>query len=227
MVAPSARAKSKPATSRAATGRAKMATPPRRKSRRNDTPWESDAELVEQILGGSRAHFDLLYEAYFPRVYRFAVKRLRDSGEAEDVTQEVFVTVFKALKTYAGTSSLLVWIFGITRNKVNRRFRGTRPRFESIDAPAAQELVSPAVPTDRAVDARRMLARCEAVIEEKLTPLQRRIFHLKHLRRQSIRSIAGSLGKSEDAVKANLYRMRRAIAQAAPGLEQILQPDRP
>lgn len=197
-------------------------TPRRKASRRNDSPWESDEELVKEILGGSRKHFDLLYEAYFPRVYRFALKRLRDPGEAEDVTQEVFVTVFKALGSYAGNSSLLVWIFGITRNKVNRRFRGVRPRLESIDG-ATMELCSNDAPTDRAVDAKRMLAHCEEVIETRLTPLQRRIFHLKHLRRQSIRSIAGSLGKSEDAIKANLYRMRRAIAQAAPGLEQILQ----
>jgi DNA-directed RNA polymerase specialized sigma24 family protein len=68
-----------------------------------------------------------------------------------------------------------------------------------------------------------MLEQCDGVIRNDLTPLQRRIFHLKHLRRQSIRSIAGALGKSEDAVKANLYRMRRAIARAAPGLEQILR----
>ena len=68
-----------------------------------------------------------------------------------------------------------------------------------------------------------MLAQCEEIIETRLTPLQRRIFHLKHLRRQSIRSIAQALGKSEDAIKANLYRMRRSIAQAAPGLEQLLQ----
>jgi DNA-directed RNA polymerase specialized sigma24 family protein len=55
-----------------------------------------------------------------------------------------------------------------------------------------------------------------------LTPLQRRIFHLKHLRQQSIRSIAGALGKSEDAIKANLYRMRISISESTPGLEAIL-----
>ena len=58
-------------------------------------------------------------------------------------------------------------------------------------------------PTDQSVEARRMLGRCEEIIEYELTPLQRRIFHLKHLRRQPIRSIAEALGKSEDAVKAN------------------------
>lgn len=185
-------------------------------------PWSSDAELVREILAGSRDHFELLYGSYFPRVYRFALKRLGDPAEAEDVAQEVFFTVFNVLDTYQGTAPLLVWIFGITRNTVNRRFRRVRPRIESLDAPEAREVPGLSVSADRAVDARRLLRLCEAAIENDLTPLQRRIFHLKHLRRQSIRNIAQALGKSEDAVKANLYRMRRAIAQSAPGLESLI-----
>jgi RNA polymerase sigma-70 factor (ECF subfamily) len=185
-------------------------------------PWTSDSELVTQILNGSREHFELLYESYFPRVYRFALKRLGDHAEAEDVAQEVFFTVYRALESFQGTAPLLIWIFGITRNTVNRRFRRVRPRIESLDASDAREIAGGTPPADRAVDARRMLELCEAVIENDLTPLQRRIFHLKHLRRQSIRNIAEALGKSEDAIKANLYRMRRSIAQNAPGLEGIL-----
>jgi RNA polymerase sigma-70 factor (ECF subfamily) len=187
-----------------------------------DGAWSSDAELVERILKGSEEAFDLLYETYFPRVYRFSLKRLGDPAEAEDVTQEVFFTVFNVLGSYRGESSLLVWIFGITRNTVNRRFRRVRPRMESLDADSAPQLAAVAALPDQTVDARRMLGRCEAVIERDLTPLQRRIFHLKHLRRQSIRTIAQALGKSEDAIKANLYRMRRAIARGAPGLETLL-----
>jgi RNA polymerase sigma-70 factor, ECF subfamily len=181
-----------------------------------------DLALVSNILGGSREAFDELYEGYFPRVYRFALKRLSDAAEAEDVTQEVFETIFKALPSYRGDSSLLVWIFGITRNKVNRRFRGVRPRFESIDDAHADTMAADQPPADLAVDARRMLERCDTVIAEQLTPLQRRIFHLKHLRRQPIRAIAEALGKSEDAIKANLYRMRRALSDGAPGLEAFL-----
>jgi RNA polymerase sigma-70 factor (ECF subfamily) len=186
--------------------------------------WASDDELVEQILGGDARAFDLLYETYFPRVYRFALSRLGDAAESEDVTQEVFFTVFNVLGSYRGQSSLLVWIFGITRHTVIRRFRRVRPRLESLDAEGAREVPAGDVPIDRTVDARRMLERCEDVIQAELSPLQRRIFHLKHLRRQSIRAIASSLGKSEDAIKANLYRMRRAIAQGAPGLESLLRP---
>ena len=187
--------------------------------RRRDEAWSSDAELVERILSGEQKAFDLLYDTYFPRVYGFALKRLRDAGEAEDVTQEVFLTVFNVLGSYRGSSSLLVWIFGITRNTVNRRFRKAGRPVELLDAATATDW-APA--TDHVVDARRALDRCQAVVENDLTPLQRRIFHLKHLRRQPIRGIAAALGKSEDAIKANLYRMRRAISDAVPGLDTLL-----
>jgi RNA polymerase sigma-70 factor (ECF subfamily) len=185
--------------------------------------WPSDRELVDQILAGSREHFDLLYETYFPRVYRFALKRLRDPAEAEDVAQEVFLTLMHALASYQGNSTLLVWIFGITRNKVNRRFRKPRPILSGMDERSVLDVAAADSPTDRTVEARRILSRCEEIIETELTPLQRRIFHLKHLRRQPIRSIAQALGKTEDAVKANLYRMRRAISDGTPGLESLLR----
>ena len=184
--------------------------------------WSSDAELVAEILGGSEEHFQLLYEAYFRRVYSFALKRLKDPGEAEDVTQEVFITLMDALGSYQGQSSLLVWIFGVTRNKVNRRFRRARPPIESIGEEGSTELAAPGVPTDVVLDARRMLVQCEEIIEKELSPLQRRIFHLKHLRRLSIRAIAETLGKSEDAIKAHLYRIRRTISDGTPGLEGLL-----
>ncbi len=60
----------------------------RKNQKKDSQAWGCDRELVDQILAGSREHFDLLYETYFPRVYRFALKRLRDPGEAEDVAQE-------------------------------------------------------------------------------------------------------------------------------------------
>ena len=192
-------------------------------SKRQSKPWPSDLELVDEIIGGSSQHFDMLYECYFPRVYRFALKRLRDPGEAEDVAQDVFMTLLSALPSYQGQSSLLVWIFGITRNTVNRRFRKPRPRLEPLEEGGALDVAGREAPTDHSVEARRMLTRCEEIIEFELTPLQRRIFHLKHLRRQPIRSIAEALGKSEDAVKANLYRMRRAIADGTPGLDTLLR----
>ncbi len=188
---------------------------------RADKPWNSDQEIVAQILSGSRAHFDLLYETYFDRVYRFAMKYLRDAEEAQDVAQEVFTTVFRVLHSFKGESSLLVWIFGITRNTVNRCFRKARPHFQSFDAEGTPEVAEEAVPIDNAIEARRLLSRCAEVIAKDLTPLQRRIFHLRHLRRQSVKIIATTLGKSEDAIKANLYRMRQVLLANTPGLDTL------
>ena len=185
--------------------------------------WSSDRELVDEILGGNTEQFDLLYEAYFPRVYRFALKRLRDQAEAEDVAQDVFIILLKALPSYQAQSSLLVWIFGITRNTVNRRFRKPRPHLHSLDSSDSLEIAGPEAPPDERTEARRMLMRCDDIIENDLTPLQRRIFHLKHLRQLSIRSIAQALGKSEDAIKANLYRMRRVLSDGTPGLEPLIR----
>lgn len=185
--------------------------------------WDCDQELVDRILAGSREHFDLLYSIYFPRVYGFALKRLGDPNEAEDVTQEVFLTLINALASFEGRSSLLVWIFGVARNKLNRRFRSQRPRLESLEESRAFDVRGSETAIDDAVDARRALKRIQSVIANDLTPLQRRVFHLKHVRHQTIRDIAHALGRSEDAIKANLYRVRRAITAATPGLEGILR----
>ena len=178
--------------------------------------------LVVRLRRGDPAAFEEMVRLYQHRVFNLLYRMLGDSHEAEDVAQEVFFTVFNVLDTYQGQAPLIVWVFGITRNTVNRRFRRKRLPIESLDAPEAVEVAGGTPPADRSLDARRMLRLCEEAIERDLTPLQRRIFHLKHLRRQSIRTIARALGKSEDAIKANLYRMRMALAQSAPGLETLI-----
>jgi len=193
-----------------------------RPTRRRATPWKDDQEIVGKILAGSREHFDMLYDTYFPCVYRFALRMMQDTAEAEDVTQEVFVTVFRVLHTFQGKSSLLVWIFGITRNKVNRHFRRKRARLESIGCDAL-ELPSGEPPPDASAEARRLLVACETVVEDQLPPLQRHIFHLRYVRLQSIRTIASALGRSEDAVKTNLTRMRRSLMTRLPALNHLLE----
>ena len=54
------------------------------------------------------------------------------------------------------------------------------------------------------MEARRILGRCEEIIERDLTPLQRRIFHLKHLRRQSIRTIAEAQGIPREILEVHM-----------------------
>jgi RNA polymerase sigma factor (sigma-70 family) len=102
-----------------------------------NSPWPSDEDLVRQILSGSQAAFDVVYEAYLPRIYRYALRRLGDVAETEDVTREVFVTVLRALASYEGNESLPTWIFTITRDEVNRRLRRLRPGLDAPDGDIA------------------------------------------------------------------------------------------
>lgn len=185
--------------------------------------WTSDQAFVDQILLGSQRHFGLLYSHYFPSVYRFALRRLRDSSEAEDVAQEVFLTVITSLASFKGHSSLLAWLFGVTRNKLQRRYRRPQWRLESLEEGDGIEVESDLPRPDEIVDARRALYRCGEIVAHRLTPLQRQVFELKHLEQQPIGAIAEALGKSEDAVKSSLYRMRRSIFAGTPSLEAILR----
>ena len=60
----------------------------------------SDAELIQRIGDGDRAAFDSLYERYARPVYGFALRRLRDRGQAEDVAQETFASVWRSASSY-------------------------------------------------------------------------------------------------------------------------------
>ena len=84
---------------------------------------ESDRLIVEAIRSGDVEAFDSLYKSYFRRIYNFAIRRIGDPSEAEDITQEVFTAVYSCLDRFEGKSELLVWIYGITRNILNNRLR--------------------------------------------------------------------------------------------------------
>ena len=93
-----------------------------------EQPWESDAELVEEILAGSIDHFNLLYETYFSRVYRFALKRLRDPGEAEDVAQEVFLNLHRNGHRFRKEARFSTFVYRVAANAaLNRRRRFRMP----------------------------------------------------------------------------------------------------
>ncbi|MEZ4289635.1 MAG: sigma-70 family RNA polymerase sigma factor [Myxococcota bacterium] len=59
----------------------------------------------------------------FPRVFAFILKRIGDRAEAEDLTQETFVQLYRSLGSFEGRSSLLTWTFGIAHNVCSRYYR--------------------------------------------------------------------------------------------------------
>lgn len=177
---------------------------------------EEDREIVDAIRAGNPGAFQDLYKRHFRRIHNFAVRRLGDVSEAEDVCQDVFEAVFSCLHRFEGKSDLIVWIYGITRNILNNRLRrrgGVRlVSLEDVPPEAAPRDLGP----EPLVQARQTLTRVRQAIES-LPGDQRRILELRHGRRLSIRKIAQLTTRSEDAVKSSLYRARRSLASQLPG----------
>ena len=170
-----------------------------------------DQSIVREILAGDAAAFSQLHELYHHRLYRFAVKRLGDATEAEDVVQDVFLEVHKCLGSWEGRSSLLTWMFGIAHHQLCRRFRKKTPIGVPIEQLEAQPPVAPDAPSDRRVEAARMLAVCADALEGDVPDAQREIFDLYYGNGRPTKAIAEELGKSNQAVKISLFRTRRAM----------------
>jgi RNA polymerase sigma-70 factor (ECF subfamily) len=180
-----------------------------------------DRELVNQILAGDPDAFTRLHTLYSQRIYRFAVKRLGDATEAEDVVQDVFVEVFRCVGSWEGRSALLTWMFGIAHHQVCRRFRKKTPIAIPIEQIEAAPHVTPEPSSDRRVEATRMLAVCADALDEDVSQAQREIFDLYYGENRPIRAIAQDLGKSNQAVKISLFRTRRAMAARLEDLDML------
>ena len=170
-----------------------------------------DRELVSAILSGDADSFSRLHELYATRLYRFAVKRLGDATEAEDVVQDVFLEIHRCLASWEGRSSLLTWMFGIAHHQLCRRFRRKTPIGVSLDQLEASPPLASDVPSDRRVDAARILEVCADTLDEDVSLAQQEIFDLYYGENRSTKAIAKDLGKSNQAVKISLFRTRRAM----------------
>ncbi len=181
-----------------------------------------DARLIREILAGVDSAFVELCERYERRLYYFALKRMKDTSDAEDVTQEVLLQVFRGLAKFEGRSTLLTWMFGIAHNQICRHYRRKRPAGLSIDADEVGNLASGETPADRRTDFVRILRNCGRILDEKVPDQQREAFDLRYVENRSTRQIAEVMGKSPQAIKISLFRTRRTLADHNHNLHAVL-----
>jgi RNA polymerase sigma-70 factor (ECF subfamily) len=178
-------------------------------------PVLSEPELIERVVQGDVEAFDTLYERYFPRVVRFVRKRVSNQADAEETVQEVFINVFSSLHSYRGDAPLAAWVFGLTRRTLANRYK--RRRAETVPLPGdeqyqALDLARTATDGDphAAYEYGERLGRLQDAAD-RLSSDQWQLFKLHHLENRSIEEIAGTVRKSEDAVKSHLYRARKLL----------------
>jgi RNA polymerase sigma-70 factor, ECF subfamily len=112
-------------------------------------PTPSDVELVQRAAAGDRAAFAAIYERHRMVVYRFARLMSGSDATAEDVTQDVFVTLIHTMATYEPQrAGLSTYLYGIARNVTRNRLRRDR-RFVALDTFSLDTPLDDRAPLDR------------------------------------------------------------------------------
>jgi RNA polymerase sigma-70 factor (ECF subfamily) len=175
-------------------------------------------QLVELARDGDRDAFGKLYEELAPRIYNYFYHHLNgQSTVAEDLAEEVFVSVLTRLDSYTDRGlPFTAWIFRVAHNRLVDYFRSQHRRPQiSLDNAGQTADLHPERELQRVVDRQTLL---EAL--DRLTPDQRNVIVLRFLQHLSLAETALALDKSEGGVKKlqerGLDALRRVLTGRRP-----------
>jgi len=179
-----------------------------------------ERELVRRMLGGDEGAFDEFFADYFPRLFRFAVLRLRDPDAAEDLVQTSLIAAVRHLSSWRGEASLFTWLCTICRREIAAwQKRTSRRVIVSIedDDPnlrAALDSIGAAADAPDAPLARADTGRTVQLALVHLPPRYSRALEWKYLEELSVDDIAGRLQCTPKAAESLLTRARDAFRDA-------------
>jgi RNA polymerase sigma-70 factor (ECF subfamily) len=173
--------------------------------------WEAvvaveDAGLVRRCLRGEPEAIGQLVERFQGEIYGLCFRLLRHRHDAEDVTQEVFLRIFRSLRRWDGLRPLKPWIMGIAANRCRTWLSQRRRRPELMDY---LQDVAPGRPED---DSAELVREVQAALEE-LRPDYRIVFVLFHEQGQPYEDIAAALERPVGTIKTWLHRARLEILE--------------
>lgn len=154
----------------------------------------------------------LLLPVFRRKVFGLAYSFLRNRAAAEDVTQEVFIKVWRALPAFDGRAAMSTWIYTIARNTSLSALRARRPE-SSLSDPEVMEAVEsldPVPSADVAVERAAILR-----LVDQLPPKQRQVIMLFYMEAQSHEEVAAMLAMPIGTVKTLLHRARARLSVAA------------
>ena len=174
---------------------------------------EADERLLVEAAQQDPARFAELYELNFERVYAYAVKRVGNRTEAEDVTAEVFHQALANLKRFEWRGiPFAAWLFRIAANLISDRWQRSG-REVSDDSEIESAQTSPAEIEE--VERRATLFRLVNTLPEE----QRRVVVLRFVEDKSIKEVAREVGKTEGAVKQLQFRALTSLRARMEGAD--------
>jgi RNA polymerase sigma-70 factor, ECF subfamily len=158
--------------------------------------------LVEACLAGDRGAFDVIVERHRRQVYQLCYRYVGSHEDASDLAQDTFIRAYKGLKGFKGQASLSTWLYRIAVNVCLNRVALKTPRPEAL---GPQEHVDAgAERPDTALLRQERAAEVRAAIRQ-LPPKQRATLILRVYHELPHEEIAGVLGSSVGAAKANFF----------------------
>ena len=187
-----------------------------------------EERLLERLRQRDEGAFNELVRLHQASVFRQLLRVIGDPAEAEDLAQEVFVTVFKAIETFRGDSRLATWIHRIAQNHARNRLkyhgrhkrRGDAPLEETTEeAVAVPETGSRLPRPDHQVEAHQAELQIRLAITQ-LDPEQRTLIVLRDLENMTYEEIQEQTGLPSGTVKSRLHRARVALQERFRALSE-------
>lgn len=186
-----------------------------------------EARLIQRLKQRDEDAFRRFVREYEQPVYHLVFRLLGDAEEARDVSQEVFVSVFRAIGSFRGEARLSTWLYRIATNHcrnrqkyLGRRSHGRHESYEEYRVKTAPPIAGERLPQpDREAEARRM----ERAVQQAIAALEeehRELIVLRDIQGLSYEEIQTVTGLASGTVKSRLHRARVALkAKIAPLLE--------
>lgn len=169
-----------------------------------------DFELTQAAAKGDMGAFETLYERHYRRVYSLCLRMMANATEAEDLTQEVFVQLFRKLGSFRGESQFTTWLHRLTVNQVLMHFRKKGVKVEqTTDEGEMTDVVQAGTerPSSMPVVDRIALDRAIAL----LPPGYRTVFVLHDVEGFEHEEIGTLLGCSVGTSKSQLHKARMKL----------------
>lgn len=179
-----------------------------------------ETQLIEQLKEGNQAAFKQLVESFQDRVYNTCLGLLQNAEDAEDQTQEVFITVFTSIAGFKGDSSLNTWIYRVAVNKCTDllRKRSTQKRFAFLtslfgdsykEARGKSDFDHPGVALEKKENAKILFKAINGLPEN-----QRIAFTLHKVEGLSYAEIASIMENSVSSVESLMFRAKQNLQKS-------------
>lgn len=179
-------------------------------SARFETKQATDYELTQAASAGRMEAFEALYERHHRRVYSLCLRMTQNTSEAEDLTQEVFIQLYRKTGSFRGESAFTTWLHRLTVNQVLMHFRKRSVRDERTTEEGEtpeQIVLGTSNPNTMPVIDRIALDKAIA----QLPPGYRTVFILHDIEGHEHEEIARMLGCSVGTSKSQLHKARMKL----------------